>query len=99
VIPGEVFPADGVLELNAGRATVTLPVENVGDRPIQIGSHFHFADVNSFLSFDRAAAQGFRLDIPAGTSTRFEPGIAAEVTLVTLAGRAVVPGLQMGKDL
>ena len=95
MIPGEVYPAAGELELNAGRASVTMAVENAGDRPIQVGSHFHFADTNSALSFDRAAAQGFRLDIPAGTSTRFEPGLRAEVTLVALAGRREVPGLQI----
>ncbi|MCW2530192.1 MAG: ureB [Pseudonocardiales bacterium] len=98
MIPGEVIAAAGDIELNVGRATVIVAVENVGDRPIQVGSHFHFADTNSALAFDRAAAQGFRLDIPAGTSTRFEPGVSAEVHLVELAGAKSVPGLQMGKS-
>jgi urease beta subunit len=97
VIPGEVIAAPGNIELNAGRPTVTVTVENVGDRPIQVGSHFHFADTNSSLAFDRGAALGFRLDIPAGTSTRFEPGISAEVRLVELAGAKSVPGLQMDR--
>jgi urease beta subunit len=95
MIPGEVMPAAGEIELNAGRVTVTLIVENSGDRPIQVGSHFHFADTNPALSFDRAAAAGFRLDIPAGTSRRFEPGVRGEVDLVELAGRRIVPGLQL----
>ena len=94
VIPGEVVAADGELELNPGRERVTLRVENTGDRPIQVGSHFHFADTNAALDFDRAAASGFRLDVPAGTGMRFEPGLAREVTLVRLAGERTVPGLQ-----
>jgi urease subunit beta len=94
VIPGEVFTPDGTVELSPGRARVTLTVENAGDRPIQVGSHYHFAAANPALSFDRAAARGYRLDIPAGTSVRFEPGVSREVTLVALAGRRVVPGLR-----
>jgi urease subunit beta len=94
MIPGELVCADGSVELNAGRERVVLRVENTGDRPIQVGSHFEFASVNSALSFDREAAAGFRLDIPAGTSVRFEPGADREVVLVALAGRRVVPGLQ-----
>jgi urease subunit beta len=94
MIPGEVITADGSIELAPGRARLTLTVENAGDRPIQVGSHYHFAAANPALSFDRAAARGFRLDIPAGTSVRFEPGVSREVTLVALAGRRVVPGLR-----
>ncbi len=95
--PGEVLAADGEVELNPGREQVTLRVENTGDRPIQVGSHFHFADTNPALAFDRDAAHGFRLDIPAGTGARFEPGLARDVTLVRLAGAGVVPGLSWGK--
>ena len=94
VIPGEVVPVDGVIELNAGRPRIELTVENTGDRPIQVGSHYHFAAANPALSFDRDAAWGHRLDIPAGTSVRFEPGISRSVGLVPLAGRRVVPGLR-----
>lgn len=94
MIPGELEAEAGDLELNPGRARVTLVVENTGDRPLQVGSHFHFADVNAALLFDRAAASGYRLDIPAGTGVRFEPGVSRDVTLVELAGRRVVPGLQ-----
>jgi urease subunit beta len=94
MIPGEVITADGTIELAPDRARVTLTVENAGDRPVQVGSHYHFAQVNPALSFDRTAARGFRLDIPAGTSVRFEPGVSREVTLVELAGRRVVPGLR-----
>jgi urease subunit beta len=92
--PGEVITQDGSIELNPGRARVTLTVENAGDRPVQVGSHYHFAQANPALSFDREAARGCRLDIPAGTSVRFEPGVSREVTLVELAGRRVVPGLR-----
>jgi urease subunit beta len=92
--PGEVITQDGSIELNPGRARVTLTVENAGDRPVQVGSHYHFAQANPALSFDRAAARGCRLDIPAGTSVRFEPGVSREVTLVELAGRQIVPGLR-----
>jgi urease subunit beta len=95
VIPGELVTAPGEVELNAGRETVTVRVVNTGDRPIQVGSHFHFADVNDALSFDRAAAGGFRLDVPAGTSVRFEPGAERDVTLVALAGAKRVPGLRI----
>jgi urease subunit beta len=96
VIPGEVVPADGRVVLNEGRERIELRVENTGDRPIQVGSHYHFAQTNDALSFDRAAAGGFRLDIPAGTSVRFEPGVTRDVTLVRLAGDRLVPGLRHG---
>jgi urease subunit beta len=95
MIPGELRTASGTIELNAGRETIELTVLNTGDRPIQVGSHFHFADVNSALELDRDAAGGFRLDVPAGTSLRFEPGASRTVTLVALAGHRKVPGLQM----
>ena len=95
VIPGEVIPVDGVIELNAGRPRIELTVENTGDRPIQVGSHYHFAAANPALAFDRDAAWGHRLDIPAGTSVRFEPGISRTVGLVPLAGRRIVPGLRI----
>ena len=95
MIPGELHCADGELELNAGRATLVVRVVNSGDRPIQVGSHFHFADVNDALEFDRAAAAGFRLDIPAGTSARFEPGASRDIALVALAGARAVPGLRL----
>ncbi|GAC1365733.1 MAG: urease subunit beta [Actinomycetota bacterium] len=95
LIPGEVEAAPGTLEINPGRQRCRLLVENTGDRPIQVGSHFHFADTNRALSFDRQAARGFRLDVPAGTGVRFEPGMAREVTLVALAGSRTVPGLQI----
>ena len=94
MIPGEVITADGTIELAPNRARVTLTVENAGDRPVQVGSHYHFAQANPALSFDREMARGYRLDIPAGTSVRFEPGVSREVTLVELAGRRVVPGLR-----
>ena len=94
MIPGEIVTPDGSIELSPGRARVTLRVENTGDRPVQVGSHYHFAQVNPALSFDRDAARGLRLDIPAGTSVRFEPGVSREVTLVELAGRRHVPGLR-----
>lgn len=92
MIPGEVLAADGELELNAGRTTVTLTVSNRGDRPIQVGSHFHFFEVNTALDFDRAAARGFRLNIAAGTAVRFEPGQSRTVELVALAGAREVYG-------
>ena len=95
MIPGELDCAGGELELNAGRATLVLRVLNAGDRPIQVGSHFHFADVNDALEFDRTAANGFRLDIPAGTSVRFEPGASRDVALVGLAGARTVQGLRV----
>ena len=94
MIPGEIITADGTIELAPGRQRVTLTVENAGDRPIQVGSHYHFAQVNPALSFDREAAGGFRLDVPAGTSVRFEPGVSREVTLVELAGRRIISGLR-----
>lgn len=96
--PGAIRVADGDLEINADRSPAqrrTIVVLNTGDRPVQIGSHIHLADVNSALAFDRALAQGFRLDIPSGTSRRFEPGASREVDIVTLGGRAVVPGIQI----
>ena len=94
MIPGEIIPADGApLEANAGLALVTLGVANTGDRPIQVGSHFHFFEVNTALHFDRAAARGFRLNIPAGTAVRFEPGDTKEVELAALAGERHVYGL------
>jgi len=96
VIPGEILAAAGSIALNAGRDRIELRVENGGDRPIQVGSHYHFAQTNPALHFDRAAAEGFRLDIPAGTSVRFEPGMSLDVALVRLAGRRVVPGLRRG---
>ena len=95
MIPGELRAAPGEIELNAGRERIALEVLNTGDRPIQVGSHFHVADVNSALQLDRAAATGFRFDIPAGTSLRFEPGASRSVTLVALAGTRFVPGLQV----
>ncbi len=95
MIPGEVIVGAGPdHELTPGRERLTVLVENSGDRPVQVGSHFHFAQVNAALVFDRDAAQGFRLDVPAGTGVRFEPGLAREVHLVRLAGARVVPGLQ-----
>jgi urease beta subunit len=93
-IPGEVLPADGSITLNADRPSIELTVDNTGDRPIQVGSHYHFAAVNPFLQFDRQAARGYRLDIPAGTSVRFEPGISRIVPLTALGGRRTVPGLR-----
>ena len=92
MIPGERFIKDGELELNAGRKTVTLNVANTGDRPIQVGSHYHFFETNDSLAFDRQAAYGCRLDIPAGTAVRFEPGQTRTVRLVALAGARVVYG-------
>ncbi|MCW2496523.1 urease subunit beta [Jatrophihabitans sp.] len=94
VIPGEIITPDGTIELNPGRATIELTVENSGDRPIQVGSHYHFAAANPALSFDRAAARGYRLNIPAGTSVRFEPGLSMHVSLVAIAGNRIVPGLR-----
>jgi urease subunit beta len=92
MIPGEMLIDAGEIELNAGRPTVTLTVANTGDRPIQVGSHFHFYEVNKALSFDREQALGMRLDIPAGTAVRFEPGDEREVTLVPFAGSRQVYG-------
>jgi urease subunit beta len=86
LIPGEVLVEAGEIELNPGRERVSLRVANAGDRPVQVGSHYHFAETNAALRFDRAAARGFRLDIPAGTAVRFEPGQEREVVLVAYAG-------------
>jgi urease subunit beta len=96
VIPGEIIGGDGPVTLNAGRPVLELVVANTGDRPVQVGSHFHFAQANAALQFDRDAAWGMRLDVAAGTAVRFEPGIEKLVRLVPLAGRRVVPGLQIG---
>jgi urease beta subunit len=93
-LPGEIIAAAGTIELNPGRDQVELLVENAGDRPIQVGSHYHFAAVNPALAFDRDAAWGRRLDIPAGTSVRFEPGLSKVVALVPIGGRRLVPGLR-----
>jgi urease beta subunit len=100
MIPGEIIPQAGEITLNAGRNTVTLNVTNTGDRPIQVGSHYHFFETNPALRFERAKARGMRLDIPAGTAVRFEPGQSREVNLVALAGTQVVYGFRqqiMGK--
>jgi urease subunit beta len=100
MIPGEVFTAPGELELNAGRPSITLTVANTGDRPIQVGSHYHFAETNPALQFDRAKARGHRLDIAAGTAVRFEPGQSRDVQLVPFAGKREVYGFRqevMGK--
>lgn len=92
MIPGEVIPAAGEIELNAGRERVTLSVANTGDRPIQVGSHYHFYETNGALQFERERARGFRLDIPAGTAVRFEPGQSRTVDLVAYAGARQVYG-------
>ena len=92
MIPGELFIKDGEIELNAGRKTVTLAVANTGDRPIQVGSHYHFFETNPALKFDRKKARGMRLDIAAGTAVRFEPGQKRTVELVELAGDRIVYG-------
>jgi len=100
MIPGELFIKEGEITLNAGRKTVTLTVTNTGDRPIQVGSHYHFFETNPALRFDRKRARGTRLDIAAGTAVRFEPGQSREVTLVALAGKRTVYGFRqdvMGK--
>jgi len=100
MIPGEIFTPDGEIELNAGRPVTILTVSNTGARPIQIGSHYHFFEANPALSFDREAARGRRLDIPAGTAVRFEPGQTREVRLIPLSGARVVYGFRqevMGK--
>jgi urease subunit beta len=94
MIPGEVFFGEGAIAINPGRATLELTVRNTGDRPVQVGSHFHFAESNAALEFDRTAAWGHRLAVPAGTSVRFEPGMPRDVVLVALAGNRVVPGLR-----
>ena len=100
MIPGEMFIKPGEIELNSGRRTVMLSVTNTGDRPIQVGSHYHFFETNPALKFDRKKARGMRLDIPAGTAVRFEPGQTREVALVALAGKRTVYGVRqdvMGK--
>ena len=100
MIPGEIIPSTGEIELNTGAATVTLKVANTGDRPVQVGSHYHFFETNNALIFDRAQARGMRLDIAAGTAVRFEPGQERDVTLVPLGGNRIVYGFQqkiMGK--
>jgi urease subunit beta len=94
MIPGELIIDDGQIELNAGRSTVTLKVANTGDRPVQVGSHYHFAETNAALAFDRAAARGFRLNIAAGTAVRFEPGQTRTVTLVAYGGDRIVFGFR-----
>ncbi len=100
MIPGEIICAEGEIELNAGRDAITLTVGNTGDRPVQVGSHYHFYETNPALAFDREAARGRRLDIPAGTAVRFEPGQSREVRLVPFAGRGEIYGFNqkvMGK--
>jgi urease subunit beta len=100
MVPGELFIAAGEIELNKGRRTVTLSVSNTGDRPIQVGSHYHFFETNPALKFDRKKARGMRLDIAAGTAVRFEPGQAREVALVAVAGKRTIHGFRkevMGK--
>jgi urease subunit beta len=94
VTPGEIVTGAEPVELNPGRPRTTLTVVNTGDRPVQVGSHYHFSQANDALAFDRDAARGQRLDVPAGTAVRFEPGITREVSLVPLAGRRTVPGLR-----
>ena len=96
MIPGEIIPGEGPVALNQGRPAITLVVANTGDRPVQVGSHYHFAQANPALAFDRDAAWGHRLDIAAGTAVRFEPGIERQVSLVPLAGTRIVPGLRLG---
>ncbi|WP_180267428.1 urease subunit beta [Nostoc linckia] len=92
MIPGEIIPPEGEIELNSGRPIIKLQVSNTGDRPIQVGSHFHFYEVNAALNFNREQARGMRLDIPAGTAVRFEPGDEKEITLVPLVGSRQVYG-------
>ena len=94
MIPGEVLPGDGDITLNVGRPVLSLTVGNTGDRPVQVGSHYHFAEANAALAFDRDAAWGHRLAVPAGTSVRFEPGMPRDVELVPLGGSRIVPGLR-----
>jgi len=93
LIPGELLPADEPVEINADRETATVTVENTGDRPAQVGSHYHFFETNPELDFDRATAYGMRLDVPAGTSVRFEPGVEKEVKLVSIGGKRIVHGM------
>src|SRR6516225_11808347 len=92
MIPGEIFPASGEIVLNEDRAAIKLKVANSGDRPIQVGSHYHFAEANPALEFDREAALGYRLDIPAGAAVRFEPGLSREVSLIPYGGDRIVYG-------
>jgi len=92
MVPGEIFPATGDIVLNSDRVAISLNVANTGDRPIQVGSHYHFAETNAALAFDRTAALGYRLDIPAGTAVRFEPGQSREVSLIPYAGDRIVYG-------
>ena len=94
MIPGEIFPAPGEILLNEGRVAISLKVANTGDRPIQVGSHYHFAEANAALDFDRQVARGYRLDIPAGTAVRFEPGQSRDVSLVPYAGDRIVYGFR-----
>jgi len=94
MIPGEVIAAEGEIELNVGRPTIVIEVANTGDRPIQVGSHYHFFETNAGLAFDRDMARGMRLDIPAGTAVRFEPGQTRQVTLIPLGGNRRVYGFQ-----
>ena len=94
MIPGEIFPADGDIVLNAGATTTTLRVANTGDRPVQVGSHYHFFETNAALSFDRDAARGMRLDIAPGTAVRFEPGQSRDVTLLPIGGGRRIFGFQ-----
>ena len=95
MIPGEIRPAEGLIEINTGRQTITIRVSNTGDRPIQVGSHFHFIEVNKHLEFDREQAVGMHLNIPSGTAVRFEPGEEKEVELTTFGGKQHVFGLNM----
>jgi urease subunit beta len=94
MIPGEILAGDGDITINAGRPVLEMTVRNTGDRPVQVGSHYHFAESNAALEFDRAAAWGHRLAVPAGTSVRFEPGMPRDVSLVPLAGNRIVTGLR-----
>ena len=94
MIPGEIITLPGEIELNSGLPRTTLTIANTGDRPIQVGSHYHFAETNPALSFDRAAARGQRLDIPAGTAVRFEPGQTREITLIPFRGKRIVAGFR-----
>ena len=98
MIPGEIIAASGDIELNAGAPTLTIVVSNTGDRPVQVGSHYHFAETNAGLSFEREKAHGMRLDIPAGTAVRFEPGDTREVPLVAFAGAREIYGLNNKVD-
>ncbi|CAN7514627.1 urease subunit beta [Rhizobium sp. LjRoot30] len=100
MIPGEIIAASGEIELNAGQPTVTIEVSNTGDRPVQVGSHYHFAETNAGLNFDRDKVRGMRLDIPAGTAVRFEPGQTRSVTLIPMSGKREIYGFRqqvMGK--